>query len=70
MHLKLMFNMLTIDIISRDFCLSGIIQTQVMRLQKNDEAHREKVGSALVFRLARLCWGTTVPPDVVRSKKD
>ena len=34
-----------------------------MRVQKNDESLREKVGSALALRLARLGGGTTVPPD-------
>lgn len=31
-----------------------------MRAQKNDEAFREKVGSALALRLARLGGGTVV----------
>lgn len=37
-----------------------------MKVQKYDEALREKVGSALALalRLARLGGGTTVPPDV------
>lgn len=36
-----------------------------MKVQKYDEALREKVGSALALalRLARLGGGTTVPPD-------
>ena len=34
-----------------------------MRVQKNDETFREKVGSALALRLTRLGGGTPVPPD-------
>ena len=38
-----------------------------MKVQKYDEALREKVGSALALalRLARLGGGTTVPPDAI-----
>lgn len=64
MQLKLyLFNKSIIDIISREHCLCGVIQTQVMRVQKNDEALREKVGNVLALRLARLGGGTSVPPD-------
>ena len=40
-----------------------------MKVQKYDEALREKVGSALALalRLARLGGGTTVPPDITIS---
>lgn len=47
-----MFNKLTIDIISRKFCLSGIIQTYEGSKKKNDEA----------LHLARLGEGITKPP--------
>lgn len=42
-----------------------------MKVQKYDEALREKVGSALALalRLARLGGGTTVPPDLERVFK-
>lgn len=41
-----------------------------MKVQKYDEALREKVGSALALalRLARLGGGTTVPPDKLRHQ--
>ena len=64
MQLKLyLINKSTLDIIPREFCLSGIIQSQVMRVQRNDELLREKVGSAPALRLAHLSRRTTVPPD-------
>lgn len=36
----------------------------MMVQKKNDEALREKVGTALAYRLARLGGATTVPPDM------
>lgn len=48
-----------------NFCLSSIIQTQVMTVYKNDDAHREKVGnSALALRLTLLGGHTTMPLDI------
>ena len=40
-----------------------------MRVQKNDESLREKVGSALALRLARLGGDTSVPPDYAYKEK-
>ena len=51
MQLKLnTFINFTVDIIYRKFCLFGINQTQVMRVQKNDESLRENVGLNLEER--------------------
>lgn len=41
-----MLKLVTIDIISGELCLSGITPTQVMRIQKNDEALGGKEGKA------------------------
>lgn len=38
------FNKYTIDIISWEFCESDILQTQIMRVQKNPEALRQNKG--------------------------
>ena len=54
-----MFNKSSIDIISLQFCLSGLIQTQAMKVQK--------VGSAIAPCLPRFGGSTTVPPKHIRS---
>ena len=52
-----MLNKSIVGIISCEYELSGTSETNSMRVQKNDETLREKVGSALALRLARLGGG-------------
>ena len=63
MQLKL--NKSTIDIISRECCLSGIIQTQVMRVQKTTKRLESRFGLAGALLSPQIYYSCRVHKQII-----